>query len=142
MKVKIKRIDTALPLPRYETDGSVAIDLYSRIDMEIPAKQVSLIPSNVIIQTPPGYMFLVVTRSSTPKKLGLSVPHGIGIIDQDYCGPDDEIHLQVYNFTDHTVKIEKGMRICQGAFVRVDKAQFEEVEQMENKTRGGFGSTG
>lgn len=87
-------------------------------------------------------MFLVVPRSSTPKKLGLSIPHGIGIIDQDFCGPEDELKLQVYNFTEKTVTIRRGLRICQGVFVRVDRAEWDEVEKIEEKTRGGFGSTG
>lgn len=142
MKVKIKRIDPTLPLPKYETQGAVAIDLYSRIDTEVPPKHLEFIPSNVIIEIPRGYMFLVVPRSSTPKKLGLSIPHGIGTIDQDFCGPEDEIKMQVYNFTDHTVKITKGQRICQGVFVRIDKMEWEEIKDIPHKTRGAFGSTG
>ena len=142
MNVTIKRIDSSLPLPEYQTSGSVAFDLYSRVDMEISPKEVALIPTNFIIETPPNYMLVVVTRSSTPRKLGLSVPHGIGIIDQDFSGPEDEIHLQVFNFTDDVVKIEKGKRIGQATFVRVDKAEWDEVEEIENDTRGGFGSTG
>jgi len=142
MNVNIKRIDTSLPLPEYQTSGSVAFDLYSRIDMEIPAREVALIPTNLIIEAPPGYMLVVVTRSSTPKKMGLSVPHGIGIIDQDFSGPEDEIHLQVYNFTDNPVRIEKGKRIGQATFVRVDRAEWDEIDEVKNETRGGFGSTG
>jgi dUTP pyrophosphatase len=142
MQVTIKRIDSSLPLPEYQTPGSVAFDLYSRLDMEIKAKEVALIPTNLIIQTPPDYMLVVVTRSSTPKKLGLSVPHGIGIIDQDFCGPNDEVNLQVFNFTDSMVKITRGQRIGQATFVKIDKAEWQEVEQITEKSRGGFGSTG
>ncbi|MCX6740743.1 MAG: dUTP diphosphatase [Candidatus Parcubacteria bacterium] len=142
MEVKIKRIDKSLPLPEYQTKGSVAFDLYSRIDMEIKPKEIALIPTNLIIQTPPNYMLAVVPRSSTPKKLGLFVPHGIGIIDQDYCGPEDEIHLQVFNFTDNSVNITRGQRIGQAVFVRIDTASWQEIDQIETKTRGGFGSTG
>lgn len=141
MKVNIKRIDPSLPLPEYHTKGSVAFDLYARVDTTIESKAVGLIPTNVIIKTPPGYMLLVVTRSSTPSKKGLSVPHGIGIIDQDYSGEEDEIKIQVYNFTNSAVSVAKGERIGQASFVRVDKAEWNEVSEM-GKSRGGFGSTG
>lgn len=142
MYIKIKRIDKSLPLPEYLTKGSVAFDLYSRVDMEIKPKEVVLIPTNLIIQTPKNYMLVVVTRSSTPKKLGLSVPHGIGIIDQDFCGPEDEVHLQIFNFTDNLVKITKGQRIGQAVFVKIGTAKWREIDEIKVKSRGGFGSTG
>jgi len=142
MRVKVKRIDPSLPLPQYHTEGSVCFDLLARVDMEIAPKSLGLIPTNIIIETPPGYMFMVVPRSSTPKKKGLMIPHGLGIIDQDYSGPKDEVLFQVYNFTDEVVKIAKGERLAQGGFVRIDKAEFDEVDVVSEKSRGGFGSTG
>ena len=142
MEVGITRVDSSLPLPEYHTPGSAAFDLYSRIDMVIEAKSIALVPTNVIIQTPPGYMLAVVTRSSTPKRKGLSVPHGIGIIDQDYCGQDDEIQLQVYNFTSQSAEIKRGERVGQAVFVRVDQAVWNEHTQAQDQSRGGFGSTG
>ena len=81
-------------------------------------------------------------RSSTPKKTGLSYPHSIGVIDQDYCGPEDELKVQVYNFTDENVTVRRGDKVGQGMFVKIEKALWEELDSMEhNKTRGGFGST-
>lgn len=142
MKVKITRIDKSLPLPKYQTKGSVAFDLYARTDIEIKAKEIALIPTNLIIQTPKNYMLLVAARSSTPKKFGLLKPHGIGIIDQDFCGPKDEIHVQVFNFTDKQVIIKKGERIGQATFVKINKANWLEVNEIKQKSRGGFGSTG
>ena len=142
MRIKIKRLDKSLPLPTYQTKGSVAFDLYSRIDMEIRPKEIVLVPTNFIIQTPKNYMLLIAARSSTPIKLGLSVLNGIGIIDQDYCGPEDEIKLQAYNFTEHTIKISKGQRIGQAVFVRIGTAKWQEIDEIKTKTRGGFGSTG
>ncbi len=142
MEVKIKRIDKSLPLPEYQTIGSVAFDLYSRKKMIIKAKSIGLIPTNIIIEIPNGYMLTVVTRSSTPKRKGLSVPHGIGIIDQDYHGNNDEILLQVYNFTDKDVEIESGERLGQAAFMRVDIATWKETNTMSDIDRGGVGSTG
>lgn len=140
MKVKIKRIDKSLPLPEYQTEGAVAFDLYSRLDMTIKPKTLERLPTNVIIAIPKGYMLEIKDRSSTLKKKGLFV--STGYIDNDYCGETDEILLQVYNITDNDVMVEKGERIGQGAFVKIDISEWEEVEVMEANSRGGFGSTG
>ncbi len=140
MKIKIKRIDNSLPLPEYQTSGAVAFDLYSRIDAVILPKTLERLPTNVIIEIPKGYMLEIKDRSSTLKKKGLLVT--TGYIDNDYHGEKDEILLQVYNMTDSEVKVEKGERIGQGAFVRVDIAEWEEVDKMKEDSRGGFGSTG
>jgi len=141
MKIKIKRIDKELPLPKYETFGSVGFDLLAREDTLVKAKSIALIPGNVIVETPMGYMLKIALRSSTPKRKGLLSPHGVGIIDQDYCGDNDEIKIQVYNFTNQDVLVEKGEKIAQGVFVKIDKFDWAEVEEMNKKTRGGFGST-
>lgn len=141
MQIKIKRIDKTLPLPKYETAGSVGFDLICRASAEIPPQSIVLIPANVIVETPPGYMLMVCLRSSTPRKLGLMMPQGVGIVDNDYCGEEDELKIQVYNFTDEVVNVERGSRIAQGIFVRVGTAEWNEVEQMTAASRGGFGST-
>ena len=142
MDVRIKRVDTDLPLPAYQSDGAAGFDLYCRVQTTIGPGEVALLPANVVVATPPGYMLLVAARSSTPRRKGLSVPHGIGVIDQDYSGDGDEIHVQVYNFTNRPVIVERGERIAQAVFVRVDRATWQEVDTMEAPTRGGFGSTG
>jgi len=142
MKVKIKRVDKDLPLPKYETDGSVGFDFVARTDMVLEPKNVALIPANVVVEVPKGFMLVVASRSSTPLKKGLLTPHGIGIIDHDYCGPNDEIKIQVYNFRDEAVKISRGDKIAQGVFVHIDKFEWDETEMMAEQDRGGFGSTG
>lgn len=143
MRVKIKRIDKSLPLPEYHTKGSVGCDLYARVETKIAPKGLGKIPANVIIETPPGYMFIVASRGSTPFKKGLMPPHGFGVGDQDFCGSDDEYQISIYNFTDEEVVVGRGERVAQGIFVPVEIAQWEEVESMEhNGTRGGFGTTG
>src|SRR5258706_8173239 len=142
MKVTIKRIDTSLPLPEYKTEGSVCFDLLARDAIEIAPGKVGLIPFNIIIEVPEGYMFIVVPRSSTPKKKGLIIPHGIGIVDQDYSGPEDEVKFQVLNFSEKLVTVEKGERLAQGCFIPIAKVTFAEVTQVSKKSRGGFGWTG
>ena len=141
MKVNIKRIDKTLPLPKYETAGSVGFDLICRESAEIAPQSIVLIPANVIVETPAGYMLMICLRSSTPRKLGLMMPQGVGIVDNDYCGEEDELKIQVYNFTNEIVNVERGSRIAQGLFVRVDTPEWNEVEQMSDTSRGGFGST-
>lgn len=140
MRVKIKRIDKTLPLPEYHTSGAVAFDLYSRLDMIIKPNTIERLPTNIIVKIPCSYMLQIKDRSSTMKKKGLFC--STGYIDQDYCGERDEILLQVYNFTNEPVNIERGERLGQAAFVRVDTAEWEEVEKMDEINRGGFGSTG
>jgi dUTP pyrophosphatase len=142
MKIKIKRIDKELPLPAYQTSGSVGFDLYAREEMLIASKEIKKIPANFIIEIPKNYMLMIASRSSTPIKKGLLIPNGVGIIDNDYCGPEDELKIQVYNFTEQPVTVTKGERIAQGIFVRVDKGEWEEVEEVTSETRGCFGSTG
>lgn len=141
LQVTIKRIDTSLPLPAYATAGSVGFDLVCREDTEIAPRTVGYIPGNVIVQTPPGYMLLLTLRSSTPRRKGLLIPHGVGIIDQDYCGEGDELLVQVYNFRDEAARVRRGERIAQGIFVPVQPVAWQEVDQV-GKGRGGFGSTG
>lgn len=141
-RVRIARVDKALPLPVYETTGSVGFDLVVREDTVIPPRGVGLVPGNVIVAVPRGYMLVVAARSSMPRKKGLMTPHGIGIIDQDYCGPTDEIKVQVYNFLDEAVTVRRGEKIAQGVFVRVETFSFEEVDSVAERDRGGFGSTG
>ena len=141
MQVNIKRIDKTLPLPKYETAGSVGFDLVCRESAEIPPQSIVLIPANVIVETPPGYMLMVCLRSSTPRKFGLMMPQGVGVVDSDYCGEEDELKIQVYNFTDAAVNVERGSRIAQAVFVRVGTAEWHEVERMHAPSRGGFGST-
>lgn len=140
MRVNIKRIDKSFPLPEYHTEGAVAFDLYSRIDAVIQPKSLERLPTNIIIEIPKGYMLEVKDRSSTLKRKGLLV--STGYIDNDFHGEEDEILLQVYNLTDNDVKIEKGERLGQGVFIKVDKAEWEEVEKMKEIGRGGFGTTG
>lgn len=142
MKVKIKRLDKTLPLPVYETGGSVGFDLLARQEVTIQPDEIALIPANVIVEVPQGYALIIASRSSTPKKHGLTKPHGIGIIDNDYCGPNDEIMIQVRNFTKEPVTIPRGAKIAQGLFVKTDRLEFEEVDEIKGDSRGGFGSTG
>lgn len=142
MKVEISRIDVSLPLPRHESSGAVGFDFITRETTTIAPDAIALVPGNVVVKVPEGYALLITPRSSLPRKKALVCPHSIGVIDQDYHGPDDEILVQVQNISSEPVVVERGERIAQGMFVKVEQAEWEEVDNHGAETRGGFGSTG
>lgn len=142
MHISITRIDPTLPLPKYESAGAVGFDLVTRENTTIEPGKIGLVPGNVIVKVPEGYALFLIPRSSLPRKKGLICPHSIGVIDQDYHGEKDELMVQVQNMTDAPVTVERGERIAQGIFVKVEKAEWNEVDSHGAETRGGFGSTG
>ena len=141
MRLLIKRFDKTLPLPVHKTPGAVAVDLCSRIDLDIQPKEIAYIPMNVAIKIPDGYFVLLAPRSST-HKIGIQGINGVGIMDRDYCGDEDEYHFAVSNFTDKSVHINKGDRLCQLVLIKCETFDFDEVDSMPNLSRGGFGTTG
>ena len=141
MKIRIKRIDKSLPLPEYQTEGSVGFDIYSREDVVIKPNERLAVPSNLIIEVPSGYALIIAARSSLSKK-GLRLSNGIGVVDQDFHGPKDEFGILLNNFTDAPVSIKRGDRIAQGLIMPIERAECEEVNEIKKDSRGGFGSTG
>lgn len=139
--VAIKRFDTSLPLPSYQTAGSAGIDLYARVETVIPARGLARIPLNIAIQLPEGTWALLAARSSLSKK-GLIVANGIGVGDYDYRGDNDEYQAALLNVGDTDVTIAKGERIVQLIVMNYDRVEFAEKEQFNAPDRGGFGSTG
>ena len=142
LPIRIQRLDPTLPLPKYHSSGAVGFDLITRETTIIEPGKIGLVPGNLIVQVPHGYALLIVPRSSLPRKKALVCPHSIGIIDQDYHGEKDEILVQVQNVSSEPVTVERGERIAQGIFVKVEVAEWEEVESHGKESRGGFGSTG
>lgn len=129
-------------LPEYKTAGACAFDLATIENAIIQPGEIVRLRTGLIICVPRGYTLFIAARSSLPKKYGLCIPQGFGIVDQDYCGPDDELLLQLLNFTDTPTEVKKGDRLAQGMFVPILKADFNVVKKIESKNRGGFGSTG
>lgn len=142
MQVDIRRVDASLPLPTYHSKGATAFDLVTRQTTVIPPKAIALVPGNVVVKVPEGFALLILPRSSLPRKKALVCPHSLGVIDQDYHGAEDEIFVQVQNVSDEPVTVERGERIAQGLFVKVEQAAWREVDDHGAATRGGFGSTG
>jgi dUTP pyrophosphatase len=142
VRVKIRRIDPSLPLPSYATEGATGFDFLSRLDITVDPGAIAHIPTNVVVSVPHGYLLVVALRSGTPRRKGLLSPHGVGVIDQDYRGPEDEIQVQVYNFSHAPVVVQRGERIAQGILIPVGIAAWDELESSDGESRGGFGSTG
>lgn len=141
MKVKIKRFDQSLKLPAYKTAGAAAMDLSSRIDMEILPQTVGYVPLNIALQVPDGYFVLLAARSSL-HKMGLMMANGIGIGDYDYRGNGDEYQAALFNFSQKPVSIRRGDRLLQMIVLPRERIQLEEEKEFSTEDRGGFGSTG
>jgi dUTP pyrophosphatase len=142
MILKIKRLQEGISLPEPATTKAAGFDLAAAVDLEIPAHSIRLVGTGLVIAVPDGYFLGIFARSSTPLKRGLMVANGVGVIDADYCGPADEIKIQLLNFTDAPVKISKGDRLAQGIVLPSPVIEWEETDEMTVPTRGGFGSTG
>jgi dUTP pyrophosphatase len=142
MRLKIKRLQSAIGLPEPATARAAGFDLAAATDLEIPPHSIRLVGTGLVIAVPDGYFLGIFARSSTPLKRGLMVANGVGVIDADYSGPDDEIKIQVLNITDAPVKVTRGDRLAQGIVLPCPTVEWEEVSEMTVQTRGGFGSTG
>ena len=139
--IKIKYHTNEIEKLRYINDNSDFIDLRSAEDVELKAGEFKLISLGVSMELPNGYEAHVVPRSSTFKTWGILQTNSMAVIDESYCGDNDIWRYPVYATRD-TV-IHKNDRICQ---FRIEKHQptieFAEVEHLEGKERGSFGSTG
>lgn len=142
MRLKIKRLQPDVGLPEPATAGAAGFDLAAATDVEIPPHSIRLVGTGLVIAVPNGYFLGIFARSSTPLKRGLMVANGVGIIDSDYCGPADQIKIQVLNVTDAPVQVARGDRLAQGIVLPCPRIEWDEVDEMPVPTRGGFGSTG
>jgi len=142
MRLKIKRLDPAIGLPEPATGKAAGFALAASADIEIPARSIRLVGTGLVIGVPEGYFLGIFARSSTPLKRGLMVANGVGVIDADYCGPEDEIKIQVLNITDAPVKVTRGDRLAQGIVLPCPHVEWEEIDAISQPSRGGFGSTG
>jgi dUTP pyrophosphatase len=142
MKVKIKRLDKSVDLPKYHTSESAGFDLAAKTDVIVQPGEVFKIPTGLVIEAPSGHFLLIAARSSLPLKKGLAMANGIGVVDPDYAGPTDEISIIVHNFTNKPVEVKKGERLAQGIILPVNQVVWEEVDEIRKESRGGYGSTG
>jgi dUTP pyrophosphatase len=129
-------------LPSYGTSEAAGFDLASAHDVVVQPRQIVLVRTGLVIQVPTGYFLAIFARSSTPLKRGLMVANGVGVLDPDYSGPNDEVMIQVMNVTESDVQIRRGDRLAQGIVLPAPRVAWEEVDEIRETTRGGFGATG
>src|SRR4029434_243424 len=114
MRLKITRLDPTLPLPGYGTSEAAGFDLAASHDIVIQPGQIALVRTGLIIEVPAGHFLGIFDRSSTALQRRLLVANGVGVIDPDYSGPNDEVMVQVLNFTQADVQVRRGDRLAQG----------------------------
>jgi dUTP pyrophosphatase len=142
MRLKITRLDSTIPLPTYATDEAAGFDLAAAHDLTVAPRQIALIRTGLVIEVPTGHFLAIFARSSTPLKRGLLVANGVGVVDPDFSGPEDEIIIQVLNITDASVPVRRGDRLAQGIVLPAPRVTWQEVGRIREVTRGGFGATG
>ena len=117
------------------------IDLRTGVDVFMKKGDFQLIPLGVAIQLPENTEALLIPRSSTFKKYGIIQANSVGLIDESYCGEQDEWMFPAYATKD--IVIPKNTRICQ---FRIQEHQpnvtIRVVDHLSGENRGGFGSTG
>lgn len=117
------------------------IDLRCAKETFLKAGEFSLIPLGVAMQLPKGYEALVVPRSSTFKHFGIIQTNSMGVIDESYCGDNDQWHFPAYALRDTVIHVND--RICQFRIVKhQSEIEFQQAEVLGNLDRGGIGSTG
>ncbi len=127
--------------PEYKSERAAGMDFFASETITIDAGQHALVKTGVVMQLPAGYYLEISARSSTFRKKRLILTNGIGIIDEDYCGIDDEIMFSYLNTGSEPVIIHAGEAIGQGVVKHRVRAELRPFTPDE-RSRGGFGSTG
>ena len=147
--IRIFRQEKDVSLPVRKTSGSAGWDVFASEETVLEPGKVALVPTGLIIETPPGYHFRVFIRSGFAVRHNVSLVNSVGIIDSDYCGPEDYLKIAMvkhYHPEAEKTIISKGERIAQIIFENNTFASISWDEQDEpafhGKSRGGFGSTG
>ncbi len=141
MKIRIKYFTDRIEKLKYIDGKSDWIDLRAAEDVSLKQGEFRLIPLGVAVELPKGYEAHVVPRSSTFKNFGVIQTNSCGVIDETYCGDNDQWFMPVLAMRD--TEIHTNDRICQfRIFEHQPALEFEETDRLEGKDRGGFGSTG
>ena len=140
IKVKIQKISD-VPTPSYAHKGDSGVDLYAAEDYVLKPMERKLISTGIKLEIPYGYEGQIRPKSGLATTYGISHANAVGTIDSCYRG---EIKVSVINLSDKPYKVEKGNKIAQLIFAKVEEAVFQEVDELEKTTRNesGFGSTG
>lgn len=140
--VQIRRLDPELPLPKRAHRGDAGADLYAAESVTIAPGERVLVGTGIAMALPLGTVGLIHPRSGLAAKQGLSIVNTPGTVDADYRG---EIKVCLINLDPREpISINRGDRIAQLVIQRVELVDFEEVDELDETTRGagGYGSTG
>jgi len=142
MKINIVN-KSKFELPEYKTTGAAGMDLKANIDGPIELKSLEriLVPTGLYISIPEGFEAQIRCRSGLALNYGISLANGIGTIDSDYRG---EIGVILINLSNKSYIINKGDRIAQMVFIKYEKIELLEVDELDDTLRGkgGFGHSG
>lgn len=141
-ELRIKRLDTDLPLPSYAHKGDAGLDLYSACDVVLHPGERTLIPTGIALAIPDGFAGFVQPRSGLALRSGLSFVNTPGLIDSHYRG---EVRLIAINLDpDHDIAIARGDRVAQLVIQQVCHCSVVESDELDPTERGegGFGSSG
>lgn len=140
-KIRIKYLSNQIEPLEYIGGKSDWIDLQATENVDLKAGDFKLIPLGVAMQLPKGYEAHIISRSSTFKNFGVIQANHMGMVDESYCGDNDQWYFPAIAMRDTSIKI--GDRICQFRIMEHQpQLSFEVVETLGNKDRGGIGSTG
>jgi dUTP pyrophosphatase len=145
LTISILRLPGAedLPLPSYQTSGSAGMDLHAAVDEPLtiaPGARAS-VPVGFSVAVPEGYEAQVRARSGSARHHGICLANGVGTVDSDYRGP---VQVLLVNLGDAPFEIRRGDRIAQMVIAPVIRAEWREVDSLDETARGagGFGHTG
>ncbi|MBM4442435.1 MAG: dUTP diphosphatase [Candidatus Rokubacteria bacterium] len=142
MRIAIKRLDPAVPLPRYARTSDAGLDLHAAEDATLAPGARALVGTGLALAIPPGYAGLVLPRSGLALRRGVTVLNAPGLIDAGYRG---ELKVLLVNHDPReTVTLARGERIAQLVVQAVASVELVEVDELPDSDRGdgGFGSTG
>ena len=140
-ELKIKYLADGIDALCYVAGKSDWIDLRAAEDITMKQGEFKLIPLGIAMELPKGYEAHVIPRSSTYKNFGLLQTNSCGLIDESYCGDNDQWFFPALAMRDTEIHVND--RICQFRIMEHQpQIVFEETEKLEGKDRGGFGTTG
>ncbi|MEE1227875.1 MAG: dUTP diphosphatase [Lachnospiraceae bacterium] len=139
--IRIKYFTDAIDKLTYIDGKSDWIDLRAAEDVTLKKGEFRLIPLGIAMELPKGYEAHVVPRSSTFKNFGIIQTNHMGVIDESYCGDNDQWFMPALAVRDTVIHTND--RICQFRIMEHQPTiQFEETATLDHEDRGGFGSTG
>ena len=168
MKIRIKKLDERAKIPTRGSDYAAGYDLYALEKADVYAGKTTFVHTGIAVEISEGYFGAIYARSGLACKHGIRPANCVGIIDSDYRGEvmialhfdkESVVMKQVpvpgvayrnvtqsqatYN-DDTSFTVESGDRVAQLIIQKFEEVEFEEVEELEDSSRGegGFGSSG